>query len=507
MAKALEEIHSAEKIRVVCDTSDSLKEAALSLNTTRSTLQRCLGRLDYDISHLMKGRAVHKCPITADALKEEAFNLGKSGLAKKYKVNIPVVSRWLRECGVSLPAYHKVKYSFSEEKVQEILNDSKKMYISEVANKHSCARDTVRQVCESRGHAPPKGLRETRQEKDDCVKRHIDYFISLNRDEKKSAIDIAREHNLPIKSVLHGFKSVNYNIIVYNAPESKGEIEVREYINSLGFDCDKVRLKDDEMGRFELDCFVPSKNFAVEYCGEYWHCDEHLNNKHYHQNKTDACSRRGIALLTIFESEWKQNPDLIKSMIAYRLNADCIERIYARSAHVKEISQKQAIEFCNENHIDGGVRSSLSLGLFYNDELVSVACFSSPRFGDKTIADKELVRMCTKKYTTVIGGASKIFSYVDKNFNYPSVISYCNLSYGTGNVYKNSGFKLIGHTQQPSYFYYHKNRGLLESRQKYQKHKIKDLVDGGDQMTERDIMNRLGYYTVYKCKNSKYLRN
>lgn len=46
-----------------------------------------------------------------------------------------------------------------------------------------------------------------------------------------------------------------------------------------------------------------------------------------------------------------------------------------------------------------------------------------------------------KKYQ-VIGGASKLFSYFIKNYSPSSIISYCNLSKMSGNVYEKLGFNL-----------------------------------------------------------------
>jgi hypothetical protein len=113
----------------------------------------------------------------------------------------------------------------------------------------------------------------------------------------------------------------------------------------------------------------------------------------------------------------------------------------------------------------------------------------------------ELVRFCNKLNTTVIGGASKLFKTFLEEQKPNTVLSYCDLSWGTGQLYENLGFKYDGDTK-PNYFYV--INGKKENRINYQKHKL--VKQGYDSnLTESQIMNNLGYYRIYNCGNSKYL--
>jgi hypothetical protein len=105
--------------------------------------------------------------------------------------------------------------------------------------------------------------------------------------------------------------------------------------------------------------------------------------------------------------------EIVKSIILSKLGI-FKERIYARKCIVKEIDNKSKNDFLNKNHIQGQDISKYKLGLFYNDELVSVMTF-----GQRNITGKssfELIRFCSKLNTQIIGGASKLFQYFIKNY-------------------------------------------------------------------------------------------
>ena len=86
---------------------------------------------------------------------------------------------------------------------------------------------------------------------------------------------------------------------------------------------------------------------------------------------------------------------------------------------IKEGVSKENIFFLNNNHLQGNVNAAVKLGLYYNDELVSVMTFGKLRLalGNKksNIDEYEMYRYCNKLDTNIIGGASKLLDYF---FNY-----------------------------------------------------------------------------------------
>ena len=112
------------------------------------------------------------------------------------------------------------------------------------------------------------------------------------------------------------------------------------------------------------------------------------------------------------------------------------ERVFARKCEVKEVALKESKDFINKYHLQGYARAKIKAGLYYNNELISIMTFGKPRYNKKY--DYELIRYCSSK--SVIGGSSKIFKYFLDKFNVNSVISYCDNSKFSGEVYKDLGF-------------------------------------------------------------------
>ena len=84
------------------------------------------------------------------------------------------------------------------------------------------------------------------------------------------------------------------------------------------------------------------------------------------------------------------------------------------------------------------------LGLMYNGDLVMVAVIAKPRYSKQF--DFELLRLCTKINTVIVGGASKILK------DYSNLVSYANRRWSVGGVYKSSGFEYVN-TSGVCYWY------------------------------------------------------
>jgi hypothetical protein len=209
----------------------------------------------------------------------------------------------------------------------------------------------------------------------------------------------------------------------------------------------------------------------------------------------------GIHLIHIFENEWNDliKQDIWKSIISNKLNKN--QRIYARNTDVMEISSDKSISFLEENHLQGGVGAKYHIGLFYNNELVSVATFGKSRFNKNY--DYELIRFANKKYTSVIGGFSKLLKYFERNYNPKNLITYADRRLSIGNLYEKSGFEFLRDTN-PNYFYT-RDFKIIQSRHQFQKHKLNNLLENFDpDLSEHENMLNNNYYRIYDCGNKVY---
>ena len=216
--------------------------------------------------------------------------------------------------------------------------------------------------------------------------------------------------------------------------------------------------------------------------------------------RTELCLENNIQLLHIFEGE---DLDLWLSMINNKLNLN--EKIYARKCIIKELNSQDTIEFLNENHLQGFCRAKINVGLFYNNELVSLMTFSKPRFNKNY--EYELIRFCSKRNTSVIGGATKLWKYFVTKYNPNSVITYANRRFSNGEIYKTLGFTFLEKTS-PNYFYFKPNEFILYSRVMFQKHKLKDILEIYDEnLSESENMFNNNYRRIYDCGNLKFIYN
>ena len=318
---------------------------------------------------------------------------------------------------------------------------------------------------------------------------NIKYF---NLEKCKNHFNISYPDVIRIKKCFN-IKIPNYSEIT-SFSRSDAETELFNWIP-----CDN-KISNDRtiISPYELDMVLPDYKLAIEYDGVYWHSDEY-KDKNYHLNKTIACNNKGIQLFHIFDTD---DIDIWKSMINNKLKLNT--KVYARKCLVKEISYNDAKSFCVQNHLQGSCPSKINLGLFYNEELLEVMTFGKPRYNKHY--EYELLRLCTKKYYSVIGGASKLWKYFLTKYSPKSVLSYANRRFSNGSIYETLGFK-FKHTTNPNYWYFkHSSDKLLLSRFQCQKHKLSKLLDEFNPLlTEVDNMKLNGYSRIFDCGNLVYV--
>lgn len=280
---------------------------------------------------------------------------------------------------------------------------------------------------------------------------------------------------------------------------SFAEKEVLDYVKSI-YKGTVIENDRNTIAPKELDIFVPEKNFAIEYDGLYWHSEEAGKKQTYHLNKTKRCNEQNIRLMHIYENEWRDKKDIVKSMIASALGV-YERKIYARKCELREVCNREEVaEMFNENHLQGTVsRYSKVLGLYYKGELVQACMFGKQHFG-KT-GEMELYRMVTLKNTQVLGGFSKIM----KNCGYDKVVSYVSLRTFNASGYYSSGWSLE-HISSPSFCI---TDGLnTYSRQLFKKDKcLKKFNNVTENMTEREMCMRNGFYRLWDCGTYKVVYN
>lgn len=245
----------------------------------------------------------------------------------------------------------------------------------------------------------------------------------------------------------------------------------------------------------EIDFYLPDLKVGFELNGLYWHSSIYKEKK-YHLSKTNSAEKAGIHLIHIYQDDWIYKKDIVKNRIRNILGNS--QKYYGRKCVLKALSSKDYRYFNETYHIQGSANASIRLGLYHNGILVAVMGFSKKRFGSKNKNSYELIRYCSSG--NVVGGASKLLSYFKKNYNWDTIVSYCDRSWSKGGLYRKLGFKEVKKTP-PNYYYIEENAPSRRiGRMHFQKKKI-----GGDlRLTEEQIMNSRGYYRVYDSGSILY---
>lgn len=228
---------------------------------------------------------------------------------------------------------------------------------------------------------------------------------------------------------------------------SKPEEELADYLFNLGFttyNCRKLLGNGKE-----IDIYNPDLKIGVEFNGTYYHSSRVIADKNYHFNKSKLAEEKGIRLIHIYEYEWcdPDKREKIKSFFNIAAN-NVKEKIYARNCEVKEISNKEARDFNDRNHLQGHRNAQVTYGLFYNNKLVQLMSFSRTRY-NRNIKDDdtwEIVRGCPGSNNIVIGGVGKLFKHFIRDYNPKKIFSYCDFNKFDGKSYEAIGMKFIGYT-------------------------------------------------------------
>lgn len=299
---------------------------------------------------------------------------------------------------------------------------------------------------------------------------------------------------------LAAIKRMQEGNLMFNSGPSTPEQEIVAFLKEQGI-LNVIQSDKEILAGLELDIYLPDYNLAIEFNGNRFHSDL-FKKKNYHLKKTLECSRKGIRLIHIWECDYVKRKGIILSNLQAILGKTPT-RIYARQCTLKTLPAQQTNLFLRENHLQGSTVAGIRLGLFYEQELVAVMTFSKLRKAvgmQHKEGSYELARFCNKLNTTVVGGASKLFSYFIRTFEPKYVLSFANRDWSIGNLYQKLNMIQVGETP-PGYFYVKSQ--YKYSRFAFTKHKLVQI--GFDEnKSEYAIMSEQGYFRIWDCGNLKY---
>lgn len=260
----------------------------------------------------------------------------------------------------------------------------------------------------------------------------------------------------------------------------------------------------------ELDIYIPKFHLGIECDPTYTHNSSFPTvwsklpmSPKYHYLKNKLFAERGVFVFHIFGYEWEHKRPIIESML--RSLVSCNEhKIYARQCEIKEVSYSDSKEFLNTNHRQGNSRSNVRIGLYRDEQLVSLMTFSKTRalIGGRDEGTWELLRFCSKLNTTVIGAASRLFKYfISSNPEVCKIRSFSDMAHTRGTLYETLGFHL-SHESAPGYVWVNINTDVAYHRMNAAKANIQAFLGESDidlSKTEKQIMESHGFAQVFDC--------
>ncbi len=282
------------------------------------------------------------------------------------------------------------------------------------------------------------------------------------------------------------------NIPVHHFQRSFEESQLADFVRSLGVEV--ITNARDIIPPKELDIYIPQNNIAIEYCGIYWHSDQ-FRSRHYHLDKLNDCSSKGIRLITIFSDEWINTPEIVKAKISAIMGIRR-DRIYARQCTLCEISIPQRKQFLDMYHIQQDGPGSVNHGLFYNGELVSVMTFINKSNGNWV-----LNRFASS--IQVVGGFSKLLSHFKKTNSWTLIISFADRRWSVGGVYESTGFALDA-VLLPDYYWVNGNTRYHKFNYRHTQMKNK-LINYDSSLSETENMTNHGFSKVWNCGLLRYV--
>ena len=430
----------------------------------------------YGVNHHMELESV-KEKIKKTNIDKYGGNPNKLDSVRQ-KIKQTSLEKWGVECNLQLDEFK-----------EKIKKTNLKKYGTEYASQSECIKRKVLLNNLKKWGSKSYTSSEKHHEKT-SIGNDINYIKYLGDKTSLFKCDLGENHEFEILSYNYiGRKRLNLPLCTVCNPigdsQSIKEKELFNFINSI-YDGEIIQSHRDGL---EIDIYLPEFNIGFEFNGLYYHSDKFRENN-YHLNKTKYFKERGIRIIHIWEDDWDLRRGIIESQIKNWLGLTN-NKIFARKCYVKEIKDSKVVtKFLEENHIQGGVGSSLKLVLYYEGKLVSLMTFDHYEGRNKMNNDEwNINRFCNKRDYNIVGGASKLFKYFIKNYDVSRVISYSDSDWSLGSLYETLGFEKVNKSD-PDYKYIFEGTRVHKSRFRKSKTGISE--------------SKLNLLKIYDCGKTKW---
>lgn len=267
---------------------------------------------------------------------------------------------------------------------------------------------------------------KTPEYKQAAKQRAIDSGLTYIYDGKTAEV-IAKELGVSLSGFHQRVRNYGYESAI-KMEKTKTDIEHR--MEQLLYKLQIKYLTGQTVDKYKPDFILPDHNIIIECDGLYWHSDAIQKDKYYHRDKKQLYKDKGYNALFFREDEIIAKIDIVESMVAHRCKMS--KSIFARKCTIEELPFKEIEPFLQSYHLMS-VGSGKGVCLKYNGEIVAVSQIVQRDYID-------ISRFCTKPMINIVGGFSKVMSYL-KKYNKP-IQTFIDGRYGTGDYLLELGFEL-----------------------------------------------------------------
>jgi hypothetical protein len=258
---------------------------------------------------------------------------------------------------------------------------------------------------------------------------------------------------------------------------SKGETDFLSFVSEI---TNEPILTNDRtiLEGLELDIVIPTKQFAIEYCGTYWHSDRFRDDPLYHKTKLDETNKKGLSLITLFEDEWKYKKEAVVSVVKRKLE-EAQSDFGVMPCTIDSTAARAFMAIYSLTDCTG----ETGLVVYGSDGKVIAAAEFSVTYPSEIT----LTRYCSVAYSGLA-----LRSVVDFLSVLGNITVSVDLRWFTGKSFTDLGFSTIK-TIQPK-FYYVKGEKRLHS------HEINIPRDKQSPVVSREAtLRQLGWARLYDC--------
>ena len=217
-------------------------------------------------------------------------------------------------------------------------------------------------------------------------------------------------------------------------------------------------------------------------------------SKEYHLDRLKIAIENGYDLISVFDwDDWNKIKYLLQDK----------KPLYARKLEVKEVDKKECNEFLNNYHLQNTCNGQeIRLGLYKNNELIEIMTFGKPRYNKNY--EWELLRLCTKPEYKVVGGAEKLFKHFIELVNPKSIISYCDNSKFSGEVYTRLAFIQKG-KPSPSLHWSKGSEHITDNLLRQRGFDQLFNTNYGKGTSNEELMIEHGWLPIYDCGQMTFI--